>query len=110
MEQPPFVTRSLIKPAPGSYVELASNDRLDTSLVCLFIKLDGTIHSAMISDGYRDHVVGGSPLQKRIDADCPIKEAVLCVHMEVDEISGGHCYNFGFWILDLRFNRNRALL
>ena len=93
MEQAPFVTSSPIKPAPGSYVKLASNYWLDTSLVRFFIKLDDTIHRAVISDGYGDHLVGSSTLQKRVDANSPIKQAVLCVDVEVDKISRRHYSN-----------------
>ena len=47
----------------------------------------------MIRHGNGNHVEGGSPLQKRVDADCPIEEAVLGVDVKMNKIRGGHYSN-----------------
>ena len=93
VEHPPLASGALVKPAPASNIELAPDDRLDAGLVRLFIKLDNAIHRAMISDGHGIHPVGSNPLQKRVDADCSVKEAILRVDMEVDKRGGGHHSN-----------------
>jgi hypothetical protein len=85
MEQPTLVGRGFIKPTSGGKVDFTPNDWLDPGLVSLFIEFDRAVHGTVIGDGNRHHLVGSNPFKKGINADCPVKEAILGVDMEVDE-------------------------
>ena len=86
MKQASLIARCLIESAPAGYIDFASNDRLDTGIICLLVEVDDTVHCAVIGDGNGDHVVGSSPVQKRPYTDGPIEEAVLCVDVEVNKV------------------------
>jgi hypothetical protein len=38
----------------------------------------------VVGNGDRHHLVGGSPAKEVINADCPVKKAILGVNVEVD--------------------------
>jgi len=88
-----LVSRVLGKARCGRHIDFATYDGLYACRICLLIELYSTIHGAMVSDGQGGHPIGCCSLQQRLNANCPVKEAILGVDMEMDETRSGHQSN-----------------
>ncbi len=71
----------LVKPGPGRYIDLATEDRLDAGGFGLAIELHGTKHVTVIGHRQGRHLAGHGALDQVTDLDGAIKKAVLTMKM-----------------------------
>jgi hypothetical protein len=90
VETLPRRLRTLIEAALGGNVQLAADNRFNPILLGMLIEINGPKNIAMVSHGHRLHLVFLCFLEKIIETNSSIEEAVLCMNVQVDEIDGLH--------------------
>jgi len=89
----PVVYRCFVESAAGRNVNFDTNNGFDAGLDRFFIKLDGAEHGAMIGGGHRMHAELSGTLQQIVNANGTVQQAVLSVHVEMNEIRNiGSCH------------------
>jgi hypothetical protein len=71
-------------------INFTANDRLYACGVSLGVKLQDTEHIAMIGNRHGRHAILFGPLDKIADTDGSIKQAVLGMHVKMNEIGVLH--------------------
>ncbi len=101
----PVVYRCFVESGSGGHINFDADNGFDAGLGRFFIKLDRAEHGAVIGDGHRMHAELGGPLQKVVDANGPIQQAVLGVDMEVNKIRnvGDSCHRIKCFLRVERF-------
>ena len=89
----PGAPGGLVETAPRRDIQFAADDGLDTLLVGLLVKADGSEHIAVIGHGNGGHLVLLYFFEQIVQANGSIEEAVLGVNVEVDEIGMLHRVN-----------------
>ena len=71
-------------------VDLTADERLDTLLPRLPVKLDGACERAVVGERDRRHLQLGGPLGELRDPARPVQDRVLGVDVEMDEGRSRH--------------------
>ena len=85
-----IATAVLGEPALGRQIHLAADDGFDPGLLGLEVKLDRPEHVAVIGHRDRRHLERPGLADETVDLIGPIQEAVLRMHVKVDELGAGH--------------------
>ena len=80
------VYRCFVESGSGGDINFDADNGFDAGLCRFFIKLDRAEHGAVIGGGHGMHAELCGPLQQVVEANGPIQQAVLGVHVEVDKI------------------------
>ena len=95
-----LVLGAAVLDGPRRHVSLHADDGLDAGRHGLLVELQPAEHGAVVGDGHGLHAVLGGLLQEGINADGAVEQAVLGVHVQVNE--GGLGFGHGSEILSRR--------
>ena len=73
----------LLMAVPGCHIHLAANDRVNPLPLAGLIKLHDAEHIAMVRNGYMLHAQLLHTGNQRLDAVCPIQQAVFSMNMQM---------------------------
>ena len=84
---PILITSDLpVKAGIGCYIDLAAEDRIDPGRFCLPVKIDHTIHDAMIGDRRTVHTELLDPGHILFNFIRTVQQTVLCMDMQMCKI------------------------
>jgi len=76
-----------VLPAPGGHVGLHADDGLDVGSPTGLVESDGTVHSAVVSEGQGRHPEVDSSFCQLSAAAEPVQEGIFAVDVEMDEVT-----------------------
>ena len=77
----------LVESCPACYnVDFAPDDRFDSCLPGCFVEFDRTKHDAVVGKRHRGHLILSRSLHQPVNGCRAVKQAVMRVIMEVDEV------------------------
>jgi hypothetical protein len=93
------------------HISFSSNQRFDAAFALFAgsIKLDGTKHISMVSQGQSGHFILFSLTDQTRNQACTIKKTVMRMVMQMDKLGHGNPHFNGWaWIFNRQFNSRRS--